>query len=178
MAKPGEVTILKTIGTSLAFHSVFTVGIPVLLWHETAHRHGLQFASGSLRWVGIVTLGFGVYLYCWSLTTLLRRETSALPGISPTSLVTDGWYARLRNPLLLGVVAILVGEAIGAGSLVLLTYALLYWGGLHLFVVFREERDLRSKFGPAYDIYSSTVPRWMPLFTKGDPSGKPSDMPD
>ena len=77
-------------------------------------------------------------------------------------LVTHGWYGRTRHPLLLGVVAILFGEAVFFSSLALLGYALAYWLWLTLFVALREEPDLRRTFGSSYDAYCREVPRWLP----------------
>ena len=94
----------------------------------------------------------------------MRRETSVIPGRQPTVLDTGGWYGRVRHPLLLGVVAILVGAAIFAESLALFAYALAYWAWLHTYVIWREEPQLRATFGAAYAEYASRVPRWIPKF--------------
>lgn len=141
--------------------SVFLIAIPWSILHyldPAAGTHGLP----PLRLGGIALIGFGVYLYVWSVRRLLARNTSAIPGRTPNTLETDGWYARVRHPLLLGVVAVLLGEAAAFASLPLLAYALLYWLWLHLFVTLREERDLRDAFGADYDAYARTVPRWLP----------------
>ena len=68
----------------------------------------------------------------------------------------------MRHPLLLGVVLILLGEAIAAASLPLLTFALAYWLWLHAFVSVKEERDLGQAFGKQYASYAARVPRWIP----------------
>ena len=85
-----------------------------------------------------------------------------MPGAKPSVLVKDGWYARTRHPLLLGVVAILLSEAVFFSSLALLAYALAYWAWLAAFVVVREEPDLRKAFGSEFEIYCRDVPRWIP----------------
>ena len=66
---------------------------------------------GQFRWLGAALVGFGIYVYVSSAARLLRSRTSAIPGAKPAVLVTDGWYACTRHPLRLGVVAILLGEA-------------------------------------------------------------------
>ena len=95
-----------------------------------------------------------------------RRRTSAIPGKEATVLVTHGWYGRIRHPLLLGVVAILFGEAVFFSSLALLGYALAYCLWLTLFVALKEEPDLRRTFGDSYDSYFRDVPRWIPGVTR------------
>jgi protein-S-isoprenylcysteine O-methyltransferase Ste14 len=152
----------KTIAAALVLHALFTISIPWLIVWWSADARWAVVPIGPLRWVGAALVGFGIYLYVWSLGRLLARRTAALPGLMPTTLQTSGWYARVRNPLLLGVVAILLGEAVFFASLPLLVYACIYWLQLHWFVVVREERDLRRAFGAAFDAYAREVPRWIP----------------
>jgi protein-S-isoprenylcysteine O-methyltransferase Ste14 len=141
-------------------HGLFTITVPwLLLRHSTAWP---ALPLGPLRWVGGALVAFGAYLYVWSVAYLLKRQTSAIPGERPARLQVSGWYGRVRHPLLLGVVAILLGEAIWFASLALLAYALSYWLWLHVFVTVREERDLREAFGDAYASYAREVPRWLP----------------
>ena len=154
--------VLELLAAAALLHGVFTVGLPalILLWSADVPMFAANL--GQLRWLGAALSGFGVYLYVWSAARLLRSRTSAVPGARPTVLVTDGWYARTRHPLLLGVVAILLGEAVLFSSLALLGYAMAYWAWLTAFVAVKEEPDLRRAFGPAFESYCREVPRWVP----------------
>ena len=154
--------VLKTGLTAVLLHGVFTVGMPALVLRSTRAVSLFVVDIGSLRWLGVAAFGFGVYLYVWAAARLLRRRTSAIPGVTPTALVTDGWYARTRHPLLFGVVMILIGEAVFFSSPWLLMYALGYWLWLTAFVVLKEEPALRRVFGEAFDDYCRDVPRWIP----------------
>jgi protein-S-isoprenylcysteine O-methyltransferase Ste14 len=158
------VVILQTIGVALVLHAVFIVGIPWLILISTRDVSWLWLSLGPLRWLGLGAIAFGLYLYLWALVHLLRRRTSAIPGVRPTTLDTNGWYARVRHPLLAGVVAVMLGEAVTAQSLGLLVYALAYWAWLHLYVTWREEPQLREAFGQAYADYAAQVPRWIPAW--------------
>ena len=153
---------LQTIAVALGLYAVFIVGLPWLILTSTRDVSWLWLPLGPLRWLGLIAIAFGLYLYVWALVHLLQRETSAIPGVRPTVLDTSGWYARVRHPLLAGVVAILLGEAVAAQSLALLGYALAYWAWLHLYVTSREEPQLREAFGQAYADYAAQVPRWIP----------------
>jgi protein-S-isoprenylcysteine O-methyltransferase Ste14 len=62
----------------------------------------------------------------------------------------------------LGVLAIIVGQAILFRSVALIGYALLVWLIVHLFVVSVEEPSLRRQFGEGYEAYLRAVPRWLP----------------
>ena len=156
--------LLKTIVTATLLHGAFTVGLPALILPCTDGIALLATNLGQLRWLGAVLVGFGIYLYVSSAVCLLRHDTSAIPGDRPAVLVTDGWYARTRHPLLLGVVLILVGEAVFFSSLAVAAYALTYWLWLTAFVVLKEEPDLRRAFGEQFDDYCRDVPRWIPRF--------------
>ena len=68
------------------------------------------------------------------------------------------------EPLLLGVVTVLVGEAVLLLSPALAGYALAYRAWLTAFVIPREESDLREAFGAGFDAYCQEVPRWIPRF--------------
>ena len=61
-----------------------------------------------------------------------------------------------------GVLLVLVGEAVLFESPTLLIYALLVGIVLHLWVISYEEPTLKSKFGVAYEEYCKGVPRWIP----------------
>jgi protein-S-isoprenylcysteine O-methyltransferase Ste14 len=156
------VVVAKTIVVGVLLHAVFTVTLPYLILRSTAGLPSTAFDLGSARWSGVVFMMFGAYLYVWSLVHLLLRETSAVPGAEATHLQTDGWYGRVRHPLLLGVVLILLGEPLWFGSLPLLAYALLYWTWLNAYVAFKEEPRLHARFGSAYADYCRRVPRWLP----------------
>ncbi len=59
-----------------------------------------------------------------------------------------------------GVVGVILSEALFFGSISLLIYAALLWFGFHLFIIFYEEPHLRRKFGTTYQKYCRKVPKW------------------
>lgn len=89
-----------------------------------------------------------------------RGGTNIDPFKPSTTLVTSGIYARLRNPMYVGLGFLVTGIGIALASdwtLVMLAAAALL---LHFGVVRREERYLEAKFGDAYRHYKETVPRY------------------
>jgi len=158
--------VLYTVGIAVALHAVFTIGIPWMLLDVTKDVRWLVVSLGPLRWVGVGLILAGAYLYIAIVARLLSRNTSALPGQSPKVLETNSWYGHVRHPLLLGVVLILIGEAMAAQSLILLGYAVIYWVWLNFFVARYEEPELRATFGEAYASYCRDVPRWIPRLTR------------
>jgi len=86
--------------------------------------------------------------------------TNVPPWKPSLQLATTGIYTRLRNPMYVGLMLLVLGIGIGLASdwtlLLLVPTALL----LHHGVVLREERYLENKFGDAYRRYKANVPRW------------------
>jgi protein-S-isoprenylcysteine O-methyltransferase Ste14 len=101
-----------------------------------------------------------------SVVTQLRfAALSGIPELSkekyPGKLLTEGIYSRVRNPryieALLWVMAYaLFANYLGAYIVVVLSLPLFY------FVVRLEERELRERFGMAYEEYCRRVPRFVP----------------
>jgi protein-S-isoprenylcysteine O-methyltransferase Ste14 len=117
----------------------------------------------------IVALGGAIYLSC-----LLRflqaggtpmiffaRPLRFLVGEEPYVLVTRGLYERTRNPMYLGVLTVIVGQAVAFASPRVALYALLMFVVFNGVVIGLEEPHLRAARGPAYDDYCRRVPRWL-----------------
>lgn len=109
--------------------------------------------------------GLGLVAWCFYDFATRGRGTPA-PWDPPRRLVTTGPFGRVRNPIYLGVLTMLVGEAIVFGSQALLAWALVAALGFHLAVVLYEEPGLRARFGDEYERYMAAVPRWLPRFAK------------
>jgi protein-S-isoprenylcysteine O-methyltransferase Ste14 len=62
----------------------------------------------------------------------------------------------------LGVVLLVVGQALLLGREVLYAWAAAAWLGFTAFLVFYEEPGLRRRFGAEYDDYVRSVSRWLP----------------
>ncbi len=114
--------------------------------------------SGVLPW----GLGLWIYVSCVKDFVVVGQGTPAVWD-PPTVFVTKGFYKIMRNPMYLGMMLILLGEAILFASAWLLVYALILWLSFHWFVVGVEEPTLRRKFGNSYETYLKSVPRWLPV---------------
>jgi protein-S-isoprenylcysteine O-methyltransferase Ste14 len=86
--------------------------------------------------------------------------------------VISGLYRYVRNPMYVGVVSIILGEALVLGSGGVLIYAAVVALGFHLFVVLYEEPTLRRTYGAQYDGYCTLVRRWLPRLTPARLSGE------
>jgi protein-S-isoprenylcysteine O-methyltransferase Ste14 len=119
--------------------------------------------EGARAVVGGLLILAGALLYAWCSYAFARfgRGTPA-PIDPPRHLVDRGLYSRTRNPMYLGVVTVLVGEAVLFGSSRLFAYAGAVFLGFHLFTVLYEEPAHRRRFGAAFEEYCRRVPRWVP----------------
>lgn len=153
----------KNTFATVLLHGCLRIGLPYLLFRLSAGTSWLFFNIGRVQHLGLALLCGGGLLYARAIWVLLwGGRSSTKPTERSRMLRTDGVYAIVRHPILLGVVLMLVGEAIYLESLLMLGYALLYWLGAHIFVKVREEPKLASIFGTQYRTYCRTVPRWLP----------------
>jgi protein-S-isoprenylcysteine O-methyltransferase Ste14 len=114
-------------------------------------------------WLGVLPIiaGAAVLLHCIWDFAVAGRGTLA-PVDPPKELVVRGLYRYVRNPMYVGVVSVLLGEALLFASIAMLIYAAGFFALAHLFVILYEERTLRRRFGEAYEQYARAVPRWLP----------------
>lgn len=83
--------------------------------------------------------------------------------VAPTArLVVGGFYRYVRNPMYLAVAAIIVGQALVLGQLILLLYAAAFLVTVAAFVHWYEEPTLSRQFGGQYEAYRRAVPGWWP----------------
>jgi protein-S-isoprenylcysteine O-methyltransferase Ste14 len=137
-----------------------TVYIPYLILN--GNRDLLRADLGVMRYLGIPLIGLGAATYVWCASDFIRARGTPAPIDPPKEMVAQGLYRVVRNPMYVGVVSALFGEAIFFGSGLLAIYGVIIFGIVHLFVVTYEEPTLRRRFGETYERYCEAVPRWIP----------------
>jgi protein-S-isoprenylcysteine O-methyltransferase Ste14 len=106
-------------------------------------------------------IGTAIYFWCAWDFTFAGRGTPA-PIDPPKELVVRGLYRYVRNPMYVGILSILLGEALLFASWRLFEYTAVVFIFFFLFVTLYEEPILRQKFGESYRRYCESVPRWIP----------------
>jgi protein-S-isoprenylcysteine O-methyltransferase Ste14 len=81
-------------------------------------------------------------------------------------LTMTGPYAYTRNPLYLGSSILALGAAIAMHSRWAAAILLIYFALVYSFVMRREELELRTKHGSAFDAYAPSVPLFFPRLTR------------
>lgn len=126
-----------------------------------------SFWSGDgrpgVRWLGALVASLGTAILLWCAADFARRgRGTPAPYDPPVALVTSGLYQLTRNPMYVGVVAMIVGQALWFGSFAVMVYAAVMAIAFHARVVLVEEPRLAKLFGTAYADYRAYVPRWLP----------------
>lgn len=119
------------------------------------------FLSPPSTYSGFLIIGSGLVLVLWSRSLFLRNSTTLQPSEEPTSLVTSGPFRISRNPIYLGMAAILLGVTVLQGTLVTLVFPVLFVVLIGLFIIPGEERNLEKVFGESYREYKKRVRRWI-----------------
>jgi protein-S-isoprenylcysteine O-methyltransferase Ste14 len=130
-----------------------------------------SFPGVDTHWSGLWLLGAGFFicglaLFTWCLSLFARVGQGTLAPWDPTQrLVAVGPYRHMRNPMITGVTAMLLGEALYFGSWLLALWACAFVAINHVYFVLSEEPGLERRFGESYRAYKVHVPRWIPRVT-------------
>jgi protein-S-isoprenylcysteine O-methyltransferase Ste14 len=157
-----------------------TVVIPTIILHFTGLDgmapqrptpwNVLIVAGAALLFV----VGLVLFVTTVSLFAQIGRGTLA-PWNPPQHLIVVGPYRHVRNPMISGVLFLLLAEALFFGSLPILG---LFAFGLVLnsiYIPLVEEPGLERRFGEEYRRYKQHVPRWIPRLTPWRDTGRPPD---
>lgn len=123
----------------------------------------LSWATPVLRAAGIALIlaGSAVVINAFVRFVVNGLGTPA-PVAPPEHLVVTGLYRHVRNPMYVGVLAVIIGEALLLGRWKLLVYAAIAFACMYTFVRGYEEPQLRRQFGQEYETYRAAVPGWWP----------------
>lgn len=143
-----------------------TLVVPgLILW-----RNGADGGGWALVLVGAVLATAGVALVAWTATLFARVGRGTIAPWDPTTrLVVLGPYRHVRNPMISGVLAILLGEAATVASVPLLLWFAGVFAVNAVYLPLVEEPGLRKRFGADYDAYRANVPRWLPRLSPWEP---------
>jgi protein-S-isoprenylcysteine O-methyltransferase Ste14 len=145
----------------------FTVAVLIPLW--IARRAGMTPApAGStgglaMQAAGLAVLAMGVALFLASLRRFATEGHGTLaPWDPPRELVVRGPYRYVRNPMISGVLLVLLGEALVLRSQPHFLWACTFFAINAVYIPLLEEPDLEQRFGESYREYRRHVPRLFP----------------
>jgi len=142
------------------------VGFVVPWWIAGWRVGNTLWATGGFF---LVLLGLVPLVESFARFALVGLGTPA--PVAPTKhLVVTGFYRYVRNPMYLGVLAIILGNGLILGNAAVFAYAALIALGFALFVLGYEEPTLRRQYGAEYEAFCKNVPRWIPRLTPWTPA--------
>jgi protein-S-isoprenylcysteine O-methyltransferase Ste14 len=152
-----------------------TIVIPVLIAIPAGVRppgFGSLWTAGLTIVGGLLIVG-GLALLIWTVVLFDRigRGTLGVGNVlgEPVNLVVRGPYRHVRNPMISGVLCILLGEAAVTASGWLLLWFAAFFAVLATVILFWEEPHLVRRFGDEYITYCEHVPRWIPRISAWQP---------
>ncbi len=163
---PESTTLWRTARAVLALPVTMTVLVPLAI----VYGSGLDVPSWMSDQMSMTATVIGTLLVAAGLFLLTRTvmlfhqmgKGTLAPFDPPVRLVVRGPYRYVRNPMITGVIAILLGEAFVMNSVGLLIWAAVFVTVNAMYFPLVEERGLLKRFGRDYAEYSEHVPRWIP----------------
>ncbi len=152
----------------LPFNVIITIPL-ILLFLEAGISPKLVLAdSGAilLLLVGITMILIGILLLVITMNLFISIGKGTLAPWKPTQeLVVQGPYQYVRNPMISGVLFILLGEVILFSSTYILGWLIVFFLINNIYFVLLEEPGLSKRFGVEYEAYKKNVPKWLPRLT-------------
>ncbi len=141
---------VSTLGASIIIAVILYYFVPVITI--------IPFPYNLL---GLLIVGFGVYLVLQSVRLLLSHNTTVEVDRNPTALVTKCPYNYSRNPIYLGLLLIALGTTITLSSLSSFVAPLIFFLVVNTIIIPFEENRLQKNFGIDYERYKESVRRWI-----------------
>ena len=145
----------------------FTVTVLVPLWIARRYGVALELADSApglaLQLAGGAVLAVGLVLFAASLRRFATEGRGTLaPWDPPRALVVRGPYRFVRNPMISGVIFVLLGEALVLLSAPHLVWAAAFIAANLVYIPLFEEPQLERRFGEPYREYRRHVRRFLP----------------
>jgi protein-S-isoprenylcysteine O-methyltransferase Ste14 len=158
------ITVIKNIVSFILPITVLTI-VPLWIENDWTIHFGLSLICGLL----LIVLGLTVMVL--TISSFIRIGKGTLAPWSPTKkLVIKGLYRYVRNPMIMGVLTVLLGESVLVRSENILTWAATFFLINTFYFIVYEEPNLENRFGDEYRAYQKHVGRWIPRNSAYEPS--------
>jgi protein-S-isoprenylcysteine O-methyltransferase Ste14 len=113
--------------------------------------------------MGTIVIFAGLVLMILTIRMFIMIGKGTLAPWDPTKkLITKNLYGHVRNPMILGVLIVLIGESLLFISFRIAIWAMLFFLMNTIYLILSEEPGLEKRFGGEYIEYKKNVPRWVP----------------
>jgi protein-S-isoprenylcysteine O-methyltransferase Ste14 len=159
------VRILRHLVAIVALPLTVAGGVP--WWLARRSGSGLAAPEATSGWLVVMAGGLvlvaGLVLFAASLRRFGGEGDGTLaPWDPPKRLVVTGPYGYVRNPMISGVLMVLVGEGLFLRSAPHLTWAAVFALANACYIPIFEASSLWRRCGRDYDEYAGNVPRLIP----------------
>jgi protein-S-isoprenylcysteine O-methyltransferase Ste14 len=125
--------------------------------------------------IGILCVCPGLLLMVATIRLFMTVGKGTLaPWNPPQHLVVRGVYRYVRNPMISGVLFVLLGESLLTASLPLFYMFLVAVIINAIYIPLSEEPGLVERFGDEYLTYKRNVPRWIPRLSPWEGGPRPT----
>jgi protein-S-isoprenylcysteine O-methyltransferase Ste14 len=161
----------KHLRAIILLPGVVTLAIPgIVLWRNGVDSYGMWQSVPASRLIfpaaGVICIGLGILLMTATIRLFARVGQGTLaPWAPPQKLVVEGVYRRVRNPMISGVLLVLLGESVITASVPLFRWFVVFAIINATYIPLLEEPGLVNRFGEEYLTYMRHVPRWLPRLT-------------
>jgi protein-S-isoprenylcysteine O-methyltransferase Ste14 len=143
-----------------------TIVVPAVIIRSSGMEIGWGLSSALqllpvLLGAALLAVGLALFVSTVALFAGTGQGTLA-PWDQTQRLVVRGPYRHVRNPMVSGVIFVLLAEATVCGSFSILVWALLFSLVNMVYIPLSEEPGLENRFGDDYRLYKQHVPRWLP----------------
>jgi protein-S-isoprenylcysteine O-methyltransferase Ste14 len=116
----------------------------------------------AARMVGAGLVAAGLVPLVSAVAEFAKAGGTPLPIAPPERLVVSGFNRYVRNPMYVGVLVAIIGQALLFGNVRLLIHAAAMRAFFGAYVRWYEQPTLARQFGAEYEAYQRAVPGWLP----------------
>jgi protein-S-isoprenylcysteine O-methyltransferase Ste14 len=141
----------------------FVIPFLIILFERHLNVRPVITPSITLLIIGLIISVIGLILLIGTIRLFILIGNGTIMPWDPTrKLIIVSLYRHVRNPMILSLIIVQVGEAILFAS-----YGIALLAGLNfvintVYFIFSEEPGLEKRFGKEYAEYKKNVPRWIP----------------
>jgi protein-S-isoprenylcysteine O-methyltransferase Ste14 len=156
-------TSTAAMGSALFFVAAPGTVVGLVPWLITHwHVSGTGPMALTLQVAGGLLIVAGLIPPVHAFVQFARAGGTPAPVAPTERLVVTGFNRYVRNPMYVGLLVAILGQALLFSSVGLVIYAAIVWAVTASFVHWYEEPTLRRQFGDEYDQYTRNVPGWIP----------------
>lgn len=157
-------TFIKQI-SSFILPATVLILVPWWIHRDWQIHFGIHAIAGSILCMT------GITAMILTISSFIKSGKGTLAPWAPAKImVVTGLYRYVRNPMILGVFTVLLGESLLLESKNIFIWALCFLVINTIYFILSEEPGLEKRFGAPYRHYKRHVSRWMPRLTPYDPN--------